>query len=191
MFNWLNSIDTSLFLFLNGKHNAFWDVVMYWSSNKLTWLPVYLLLIYLVVKHYRRQSWIVVLFVALLIALTDQISVQLFKEIFHRLRPCHQPALEGLVHLVRGKCGGDYGFISSHACNYFGIALFLIGMLGKRVRYFIPLILFWAAWISYSRIYLGVHFPGDVLTGGLVGALIGCLLAQACKWALGRVKISL
>ncbi len=173
MIETLNNLDANLFLFLNEKHNAFWDFVMFWTSDKLIWIPLYIFFIFLIYKYYKKNTLWVLLAAVLLIALSDLISVHLFKNVFLRLRPCHEPALEGLVHLVNDKCGGQYGFISSHATNHFAIATFLSVLLGNKINYFSFLILLWAFVISYSRIYLGVHYPGDVLGGIIVGTVIG------------------
>ncbi|MCK5838663.1 MAG: phosphatase PAP2 family protein [Bacteroidales bacterium] len=172
--------DKELFLFLNSHHNSFWDFVMWWMSNKLVWIPVYAYFIYLIIKSYKKKSLIIIIFVALLITLTDQVSVHLFKEVFLRLRPCHDPSLASFVHIVNDKCGGQFGFVSSHAANYFGIALFMILFFGRKVRNFSWLVLLWVAGIGYSRIYLGVHFPGDVIGGALLGSFFGYVMARLC-----------
>lgn len=168
--------DQQLFLFLNGMHAPVFDFIMVWLSNKFIWIPLYVWLLYQMLSQNRKNAWLVILAVAVLVSLTDQISVHLFKEVFHRLRPCHEPALEGLVYLLNGKCGGSYGFISSHACNTAGVAVFSGLALRARYRLLFPLMLGWSLLIGYSRIYLGVHYPGDVLTGFVVGALTGYLV---------------
>lgn len=180
----VKEIDTDLFLLINGWHSPFWDTVMYWLSNKLIWIPLYLLLIYFLILYFKKQTIIILLFVAILIFLSDQTSVSLFKNIFQRLRPCHEPSLSNLVHIVKDKCGGQYGFVSSHATNHFAISVFLIPFLGKRLKYFTPLILFWAAIISYSRVYLGVHYPGDVIGGAILGSTLGLAISIICQYAL-------
>ena len=107
----------------------------------------------------------------LAVTLADQVSVHLFKNTFQRLRPCHEPALNGLVHLFNGECGGKFGFVSSHATNSFNFAL--LSLLFIRKRWYTISIILWALVIGYSRIYLGVHYPGDVICGSLLGALVG------------------
>ncbi len=181
MLDFLQHLDKQIFLFLNGLHNGFWDFVMYWMSNKLIWIPLYLYLLFLLYKYFKKNFIYIVVTIALLIFLSDQTSVHIFKNIFMRLRPCHNPELEGMVHLVKGHCGGQYGFISSHATNHFAIATFLSFMLGKKIKYFSVLIFLWATVIAYSRIYLGVHYPGDVVAGTIVGILIGLIVWKLYK----------
>lgn len=176
MLNFLQNIDSDLFLFLNSLHNSAFDWLMYWISVKWTWIPLYAFLLYLIIREYKWKSLLILLFVAILITLSDQLSSHLFKNTVERLRPCHNPEIMGSVHLVRDHCGGLYGFVSSHAANSFALAVFLIGFLGRKFKYFTPLILLWAAIVSYSRIYLGVHYPGDVIVGGIFGAILGYLL---------------
>jgi undecaprenyl-diphosphatase len=167
----LEHYDQQLLLFLNSHHTPFWDAVMYAISGKLIWAPLYLaILVYLGIT-YKRKFWVILLFVIVAVTLADQISAHVFKGLFQRLRPCHEPALEGMVHLVKGECGGLYGFVSSHAANSFNVALFSLMFI--RRRWYTISILIWAAVIGYSRIYLGVHYPGDVICGAMLGALIG------------------
>ena len=187
--NMLNTWDTDLFLILNGAHNSFWDFIMFWASDKFIWIPVYALFLFLLWRKYYSKIWIVILFAALLIFLSDQISVHLFKDVFQRLRPCNDPALDGMVHLVNGKCGGSFGFYSSHASNIFAIAVFVISLLGKKNPWMLLLILIWADLIAYSRIYLGVHYPGDVIAGAMVGSLLGWMVARFLKNILRKPAI--
>jgi undecaprenyl-diphosphatase len=190
MIETLKQWDTQLFLFLNGKHNGFWDFVMYWTSEKWVWIPLYVFFLYLIIRHFKKNSiWIIVMAIAM-IAVSDPLSVHAFKNVFLRLRPCHEPALDGLVYLVKNKCGGEFGFVSSHAVNHFAIGTFFSVIFYKRIRYFIPLIMFWAGIISYSRIYLGVHYPGDVIVGGTVGALLGFLFGKLSLLFIARYSLS-
>jgi undecaprenyl-diphosphatase len=107
----------------------------------------------------------------LVVTLADQTSVHLFKNVFERLRPCHNPEIRELIHLAASKCYGKFGFVSSHAANSFGVAVFLA--LAFKTRWFSWFILAWALLVSYSRIYLGVHYPADIIVGGLLGAVCG------------------
>jgi undecaprenyl-diphosphatase len=186
MFEVLKHWDTQLFLFLNGMHNEFWDFVMFWASEKLIWIPLYIFFLYLIIRYFKKKSYWIIAMVILMIAVSDLLSVHAFKNVFMRLRPCHEPALEGLVHLVKNKCGGEFGFVSSHAVNHFAMAAFFSVIFFKRIRFFIPLIFLWAAFISYSRIYLGVHYPGDVICGGMVGISFGFLFGKLAIFIINK-----
>lgn len=177
MIDLLKYWDSQLFLWLNNKHNGFFDIVMFWASNKFFWIPLYIFLIYLLFKNYKQKAFWTLLFVAILILCADQFSVG-FKNYFQRLRPCHDPSLEGLVHLVNNKCGGSFGFVSSHASNHFAIAVFFSLIFRNTYKYFTPIIIVWAAFIAYSRVYLGVHYPGDILGGAILGTLLGLILGK-------------
>jgi undecaprenyl-diphosphatase len=167
----LEHLDQQLLLFINSHNSPFWDTVMYTLSGRVIWAPLYLaILIYLGVR-YKRKFLVILIFIILAVSMADQFSVQLFKNVFHRLRPCHEPSLQGLIHLVNGECGGLYGFVSSHASNSFNVAL--LSLMFIRKRWYTISIITWASVIGYSRIYLGVHYPGDVICGAMLGALIG------------------
>jgi undecaprenyl-diphosphatase len=183
MLEQLKSIDTNLFLAINGANSSFFDFIMYWASDRLIWIPLYVFFAFLLFRYYGKRAWILVLFAGLAIALSDQSCNLLFKNVFHRLRPCHEPALEGMVHLVKGQCGGNYGFISSHASNSFALATYLSLLLGKKIRFFSLMVIGWALLLCYSRVYLGVHYPGDVIVGGIWGAGLG-----AAVFVLTRIQ---
>lgn len=184
------AFDRQMFLIINGMHNQVLDFVMFWLSDKYIWIPFYALLLFLLIKNNKRQWWLVVLSLILLVTLTDQISVKLFKDVFLRLRPCHEPLLEGMVRTLNGHCGGSYGFVSSHAANTFGLAVFVGTVLRSKYRFLLPFLLIWAALISYSRVYLGVHYPGDVIAGGIVGALTGYLLYLLFLFLKARLTLA-
>lgn len=177
MLETLNQWDKEIFLLLNGIHNSFWDFIMYWVSEKLTWVPVYLVILYLVIRHFRKEAILIIPLAFLMIVFSDQISV-LIKNIFQRLRPCHEPGLESLVHLVKNKCGGEFGFVSSHAANHFALSIFLLNLFRDKIAFSVPVLVLWALLVSYSRIYLGVHYPGDVMFGGILGIISGILFYQ-------------
>lgn len=174
----LERFDQQLFLFINSANSPFFDQVMHTLSGKLIWVPLYLaILIFLGVK-YKRKFLIILIFIIVAATLADQSSV-IVKNIFHRLRPCHEPSLLAIVHLLNGECGGIYGFVSSHATNSFDVALLSLSFIKKR-WYSISIIL-WAGIISYSRVYLGVHYPADVIFGALLGSFIG--------WSIYRLYV--
>lgn len=183
------NLDRNLFLLINGWHSPFFDNLMFWLSEKLIWAPLYAVLLFVMWNVYRKGFWYVLPLIVLMVTLTDQVSVIFFKDVFDRLRPCHDPSLEGMVRIVRNHCGGSYGFISSHASNTFGVAVFAGSLLNLRYKWILPLLLFWATAICYSRVYLGVHYPGDVIIGALVGATIGYLFVLLFFW-INRNKFS-
>jgi undecaprenyl-diphosphatase len=169
---WLQNIleiDKEFFLYLNSFHNDFWDTIMLMVTRKETWFAFYAIIIYFFIRNYRVKSVLILLFLALTILASDQISV-LLKDTFQRLRPVHEPVLEGLVHNVLRK-GGMYGFVSSHAANTFAIFIFTASVF--KNRYFSFLLFFWAVLLSYSRIYSGVHYPLDIFGGAVLGLVLG------------------
>ncbi|MFY0650797.1 MAG: phosphatase PAP2 family protein [Cyclobacteriaceae bacterium] len=176
MIEWLNHIDQELFIFLNGLHIDFLDGLMLWITNKKSWIPLYLLIIGFIIYQKRWQSIWIFVAIVLVIAGADQLTSSFMKPFFERLRPCHQPLLADAVYNI-GKCGGQYGFASGHAANTFGLATILFLTLDKEFGWFKWMFL-WAAIVSYSRVYVGVHYPGDILVGAMVGVLIAHLIFQ-------------
>ncbi|MCL2682103.1 MAG: phosphatase PAP2 family protein [Bacteroidales bacterium] len=168
--------DEQLTIAINSLHSPFFDVLMFNISKTFIWVPFYALLIFLLFRQYGKHTWLKLLFIVVLIFLADQTSVHVFKNVFMRLRPCHNPEMlaQGL-HLVNGKCGGTYGFISSHATNTFALTTFLFFEMRQKYSW-IGWLFLWAGIIAYSRVYLGVHYLGDVVFGALWGMGIGYLV---------------
>lgn len=174
MLEQLKAWDQEFLLFLNQFHTDALDPVAYYVTKTEFWIPLYVFLLFLIFRDQKKAGWFVVAGLALSVLLTDQITSSLMKPYFQRLRPSHEPGLEGLLHLVYNYRGGLYGFASSHAANTAGVATFIFLLLRPAYR-FTWTIFLWAAVMSYTRIYLGVHYPGDILVGGLVGFACGYL----------------
>jgi undecaprenyl-diphosphatase len=185
----IEQLDKELFLFLNSFHSPFWDSVMRILTDKEVWIPMYLIILWYLFRRTRRLVLVIFLFLVTSIVVSDQLSNILFKDMFQRLRPCHEPTLTGLVHIVREKCGGLYGFVSSHASNSFNFAIF--SLLIIRRRGYTIFILTWAVMIGYTRVYLGVHYPGDVIVGAAFGALIGYLFYRIFLYTLNNLLIQI
>ncbi|MFV0390373.1 MAG: phosphatase PAP2 family protein [Paludibacteraceae bacterium] len=163
----LDHIDKQWLLALNNDYPTFWDGLMMGFTEKLTWIPLYLSIIFILFKKWKNQAWWIIIGLVLCVTIADQVASGLLKETVQRLRPSRDPQLEGMVEIVNGYRAGKYGFASSHAANSFGLAM--LSTLIFRNRNYAIAIFLWAAINAYSRIYLGVHYPGDILTGMLIG----------------------
>lgn len=185
-------LDRKLFLELNSNfHNPWLDQLMMFLSTTSAWIPLYLILLYMIIKVYKKDTWMVLLAVAITILLADQITSALMKPFFERLRPSHEPGLRGMVNIVNEYRGGRFGFASSHAANTFGVAT-LMWLTLKNFRPWIGLLFLWALGVGYTRIYLGVHYPGDIVVGDLIGflsALAAYFLYRLLKSFLDKRKL--
>jgi undecaprenyl-diphosphatase len=166
----LKSIDSSILLAINGWHSPFWDNFMMYTSNRLVWIPLYLGLVYVLYRKFGKSFWLIVLFAIAAVAMSDQLASHLVKNLVMRYRPSHNLILAPKLHFVDNYMGGLYGFASSHASNTFAIAVFLFLLFPKDKLLTIAMF-FWACLVCYSRMYLGVHYPSDIVGGMIIGSL--------------------
>lgn len=171
MIDFLIDTDTQLFLFFNSLHTPLLDRFMMFFTGRFVWVPMYAAILYILFHSYRpRHAMVLTLAVVMSIVLADQVCATLLRPVFERLRPAHPDnPISPLVHIVDGYRGGRYGFPSCHGANSFALATIL--SLIVRNRRFSRFIFGWALVNSYTRLYLGVHYPGDLLTGALTGSL--------------------
>lgn len=175
MIDLLLTRDIELLIYLNNLGTPQWDGFWLFFSNKYSAIPLYLVLLYVAYKKFGlKKTFVAVMFVVLLIITSDQTS-NLFKFGFKRLRPCHNECIFHLIRLVGNRCGGLYGYFSAHAANTMATAIFFGLLLKSKRNYLFSILIIWALVVSYSRIYMGVHFPLDVVTGMLFGLIYGSL----------------
>ncbi|MCO6495807.1 MAG: phosphatase PAP2 family protein [Bacteroidetes bacterium] len=187
MLEFLQEIDRVLFEFLNGKlHNTFLDWLMPIITNANTWIPLYVGLLIYMVYRYRKLFFIPFLGLLVTFGVTDPISAKVLKPIFERTRPCNESTVNSRV--VGVECRNSYSFPSSHASNHFGIAVFMAVLIGTRKRFGLGFWMVWAGMISYSRIYVGVHYPFDILSGAILGSSIGLFFALVTNKILNKIK---
>ncbi len=172
----LEQWDQWLFIEINSaQSNAFFDGLMPYIRNAYTWAPLYLFLLVLITMNFRRGGWWCLIFLCT-VSLCDMTSSNLFKEVFQRPRPCSDPDFFQQVRLVVDRCGGNFGFTSNHAANHFGMATFILVTLRFYFKKWVWLAYLWAALIGYAQVYVGVHYPFDILGGALIGFGYGWLL---------------
>lgn len=183
MLETLKELDQSLFLFINGGHTPYWDTFMYLFTSKWVWIPLYVSILYVLIRNLNiRTAIFTAIAFALLITLADQTCSSVLRPIFERPRPSRDPAIADLVHIVNGKRGGRFGFPSCHAANTFALASFMMLLFKDRaLTWFFML---WAIITCYTRIYVGVHYPGDLLFGTLVGFLSGIIVYSLYRYCI-------
>ncbi len=188
MLDLLQQIDASALCAINGANCPYADSLMWLISSKLAWIPMIAALLWVLFRQGWRKALLVLLAVALTIALADQVSSSIIKPLVQRLRPSHNPAIESSLHIIRDYRGGLYGFVSSHAANAFGVAA-LMALICRR-RSVAAAFVGWAALVCYSRMYEGVHYPGDILCGAVVGVMAACLVWLVYRKAHTRLLAS-
>lgn len=186
---WLSDIDARLLLIVNGAHSPFFDSVMWCISGRWIWVPFYAVLAYLL---FRRMSWkrasICLVTIGLIILAADQTCATLIRPEMGRLRPANlNNPLSSFVHVVNGYRGGRYGFPSCHAANTFALAVFM--SLVIRHKWFTVMMFSWAFVVSYSRMYLGVHYFGDLFCGATIGSLFAVLFYYLQNYLFKRLNI--
>lgn len=187
MLDQLLHYDTELFIFLNKLGNSTWDGFWLFVTDKWSSIPLYAILLYLIYKHYGWKGTLVIMVcVALMITATDQLA-NLFKHGIQRPRPCQVAQLKEDMRFIAGGCG-KYGYFSAHAASSMAAAVFLGLSLQRWYRYLPFLLLVWAIITAYSRIYLGVHYPLDIITGMAIGGIIGWLFFLLQRWAQRRFR---
>lgn len=184
LIHYLEQIDTAILLFINGMHCALFDYFMVLVSNRFTWIPFYAAFIFVMIKNFHWKVTVTtILAVALLVLLCDQTASGLIKPLVGRLRPSNlDNSISSMVHVVDGYRGGRYGFPSSHSANSWGVAIFAMYLVrNRKLSIFLTL---WATLVTYSRAYLGVHYPGDLLVGVLIGFVMASIVFYAYnRWA--------
>lgn len=185
-------LDSQLFLFLNNlgspTFDNFWIYLSYKESNIIFYLALLIFYFFSESKKIKlSEVFYSLLFIAIMIAIADQ-TANLFKDSFQRLRPCYNESLISFVRLVNESCGGKYGFFSAHASNSFSLAVFFGLLFKNKFRFIIYMTLFYASLISFSRIYLGVHFPLDIFFGGVYGIITGLVIFRIYENRLNFFK---
>lgn len=187
--NQLITYDQHLFKIINDQwSNVFFDWLMPWLRNSEMWYPLYLFLILFVIVNFKKTGWWWILFAVGTIILCDFVSSKIIKENIIRLRPCNDPDIASWIHVLVGYRPQSSSFTSSHSTNHFGIAMFLYLTLKSHFNTWPALFFFWAFSISFAQVYVGVHYPLDIICGGAIGILIGYLSGKSFNKNYGLVQ---
>ncbi len=173
MLQWISKIDRQWLLAINSHHTAFLDNLMWFASGTFSWIPLYAFLLVLLVKKYKKEGWMLIALMVPLVVISDQLASDLIKNLVQRPRPSHTPGLENYLHYVNNYRGGLYGFVSSHAMNTFSLCFYILFTVRSDIKWLHFLLFPWAIWVSYSRMYLGVHFPSDIIVPFFISIVLG------------------
>jgi membrane-associated phospholipid phosphatase len=188
MMDFLLPLDRDILYLVNQRWtNAFFDAAMPWSRFKFNWLPLYAVMIANILLTYKKKSWIPLLVCIAAVAVSDQLASSVLKPMFHRLRPC-QNALLHVRMLI--ECGSGYSFVSSHAANHFAVATAYPVFFRHQSRWIGVAMFAWAAWVSYAQVYVGYHYPSDVVVGGLLGITVAALILLALRKPLHKLEVN-
>lgn len=186
LMQWLIEIDEKLLLAINGCHNDYFDHFMYLFSDRWIWVPMYVVILYVVIRNFSfRKTVVCLIAIALTITIADQVGASLIRPIVERMRPSNPDnPISDLVHIVNNHRSGRYGFPSCHAANTFGLAFFVCFLF--RRRWLTVFLMFWAVVTCYSRVYLGLHYPGDLLFGMILGFLSAVVVYFVMRKLIGE-----
>ncbi|MBS1615686.1 MAG: phosphatase PAP2 family protein [Bacteroidetes bacterium] len=187
---WLIGLDFQLWHYLHVLwRSPVLDALMPFARNQFTWAPLYLFLLVFMPWNFGKRGWLWCLGFFLCFVVADSVCGSVLKPWIQRVRPCNDPRFSGLVHLLVPRSSG-WSFPSNHAANHFALGSFMAITLGVRLRWFWPLPIAWALLVSYAQVYVGVHWPGDVIVGGIIGSAIGLLMGTLFnqKWSLATVR---
>lgn len=179
--------DSRLFLWLNHQlANPVFDALLPFFRDSVFWMPLYLFILTFVFLNFGHRGWWWIIAFLVTVAIADLTGTYLFKETIQRLRPCNEPALAGQVRLVIKACPGGYSFLSNHAANHFGMATFLVFSFGRTFKPWLYVFYLWAVLISFAQIYVGAHYPLDILGGAMLGIIAGYITALVYRQQLGQ-----
>jgi len=187
MITWLDHIDKAVFLYLNSIYSETGDNIWLFITNIPTWIPLYILILFFFVKVFKKDSIYLIVGLILVVVFSDQFTSSFMKPFFERPRPCHDPEIGHLVHIAR-KCGGQFGFASGHAANSFGIAMF-VWLVFRNIWKWTWIIFLWAFLVAYSRIAIGVHYPGDIIFGGIAGISFAYFVFKITNTLFFRIRM--
>ncbi len=189
---WLKISDQWLFIYINRYWtNSFLDFIIPIWRESITWYPVYFFLLLFCVFNFGWKAWLWICLFIITVTACDQISSAFLKDLIGRVRPCRDPEFSGYVRLLLNRCPTSGSFTSSHATNHFGMAVFISLTFKEFIGKWKYLVYFWAATVAYGQVYVGVHYPSDIIGGGLLGAMIGWVTASLYKNYFSRMTLTL